>query len=392
MRVVIARLMPEPSMDVYADGIIAGMRSVRPDWEIIDLKPQPIDRKNNSLLLRVKKYYERFWRFPQQVAQQTADIFHIIDPSEGHIAYWLNARKKPVIVTCHDLINFYCHDNLKGSVQLPFISRAMWLYAIKGMKQADHIVAVSQMTAKDTTKILDIPPADISVVPNGVDDMCKPSPQDQVELVRQKYGVSPDTICLLNVGAIHPRKNIPNILKALQILQQRGLPIHFWKVGADFNVEHKKLIQEYNLEKYITYLGKPDKPSLIQIYSAADMLIAPSLFEGFGITILEAMACGTPVITSNVSAMPEVVGDAGCLVDPYDARSIADGVCQLNQDPIYYQKLVKKGFERIKLFTWEKAAEDIAQIYENTVMKQKDNSKYQSNIPELITVSNSLNE
>jgi glycosyltransferase involved in cell wall biosynthesis len=104
------------------------------------------------------------------------------------------------------------------------------------------------------------------------------------------------------------------------------------------------------------------------------------------------MACGTPVITSNVSAMPEVVGDAGCLVDPYDPESIADGVCKLNQDPIYYQELVEKGLERIRLFTWEKAAEDIAKIYENTVMKQKDNSKYQSNIPELITVPNSLNE
>ncbi|OKH40351.1 glycosyl transferase group 1 [Calothrix sp. HK-06] len=369
MRIAFARLMPEPSMDTYTDGVISGLRIVRPKWEIIDLKPHPVDRKNNSLLLRVKKYYERFWRFPQHVTQQKADIFHIIDPSEGHIAYRLKAKNKPVVITCHDLINFYCRDNLKGSVELPFVSRAMWLYAIKGMKLAEHIVAVSSVTAKDTTQILDIEPARISVVPNAVDAIYQPSPQDQVDAIRQQYGISPETICLLNVGAVHPRKNVSNILKALHILKKRGLPIHFWKVSADFTNEQKKFITENGLEKYITYLGKLDKTTLIKIYSAADILLAPSLYEGFGLTILEAMACGTPVITSNVSAMPEVVGNAGFFVEPSNAEAIADGVDKLYHNPIHYQELVEKGLKRVKSFTWEKAAEDIAQIYENLVNK-----------------------
>ncbi|GAX44198.1 mannosyltransferase [Tolypothrix sp. NIES-4075] len=373
MRVVIARLISDFSMDVYADGIISGLRTVRPNWEIVDLKPHPIDRKSRSLFLRVWKYYERFWRFPQQVQQQVADIFHIIDPSEAHITYWLKNKNKTVVVTCHDLINFYSRDNLQGSVELPFISRGMWLHAVKGMKYADRIVAVSSMTAKDTTQILDIEPTRISVIPNAVEAGFQPLAKEQAEFFRQKYGISPETICLLNVGSNHPRKNLSTILKVVETLQQRGMSIHLLKVGADFTDEQKAFIQTQGLENYVSYLGKPDKSTLVQMYNAADMLIAPSLHEGFGITLIEAMACGIPVITSKVSAMPEVVGDAGVLVDPTDYQAIADAVCHLQNNPVYYQELVKKGLVRAKSFTWEKTAEQIAEIYE----KLLDNKKLQ---------------
>ena len=364
MRVVIARMMPEPSMDVYADGIISGLRSVRPNWEIIELKPRPFNRKSRSVFLRAWKSYERFWRFPQHVTRQVADIFHIIDPSEAHITYWLNKKNKPVVVTCHDLVNFYCQDNLQGSVELPFISRRMWLHAVKGMKSADHIVAVSSVTAKDVTQILDIEPARISVIPNAVEAVFQPLPKEQAESCRQKYGISPETVCLLNVGSNHPRKNLSMVLKVIDTLQQRGLSMHLWKVGADFTDEQKAFIQNQGLENHVSYLGKPDKSTLIQIYNAADMLIAPSLHEGFGITLLEAMACGIPVITSKVSAMPEVVGDAGVLVEPTDCQAIADAVLHIHNHPDFYQELVNKGFKRVKSFTWEKTAERIAKIYE----------------------------
>lgn len=371
MRVVIARLISDFSMDVYADGIISGLRTVRPNWEIVDLKPHPIDRKSRSLFLRVWKYYERFWRFPQQVQQQVADIFHIIDPSEAHITYWLKNKNKTVVVTCHDLINFYSRDNLQGSVELPFISRGMWLHAVKGMKYADRIVAVSSMTAKDTTQILDIEPARISVIPNAVEAAFQPLPKEQAESFRQKYGISSETICLLNVGSNHPRKNLSTILKVVETLQQRGLSIHLLKVGADFTDEQKAFIKTQGLENYVSYLGKPEKSTLVQIYNAADILIAPSLHEGFGITLIEAMSCGIPVITSKVSAMPEVVGDAGVLVDPTDYQAIADAVCHLQNNPVYYQELVKKGLVRAKSFTWEKTAEQIAEIYEKLLDKKK---------------------
>ncbi len=371
MRIAIVRMMPEFSMDVYTNGIISGFRAVRPNWEIVDIKPQAIDRRSSSLYLRAKKYYERFWRFPQQVTQQTADIFHIIDPSEAHITYWLKNKNKSVVVTCHDLVNYYYKDNLKNSVELPFISRFMWLYAIKGMKRADSIVAVSSMTAKDTTEILDIQPSNISVIPNAVDKIFNPLPKAQAESFREQQGIGSETLCLLNVGSNHPRKNITNILKAINILKQNKLYFHFLKAGTDFTEEQKAYIQAEELESYISYLGKPNKEDLREIYNAADILIAPSLHEGFGITLLEAMACGTPVISSKVSAMPEVVADAGILVEPTDVQAIADAVSHLHNNPDYYQESVKKGIARAKLFTWEETAEQIAQIYEKLVFKKE---------------------
>ena len=364
MRVAIVRTMPDFSMEVYANGVISGLKTVRPNWEIVDLKPQPIDRKSQSPILRAQKFYERFWRFPQLVQQQKADIYHILDHSEAHITYGLKKLGKPVAVTCHDLINFYYKNNLQGSVTLPFVSHGMWLHAVKGMKSADSVVTVSSMTAKDATKILDIEPTKISVVPNAVESIFQPLPEEEINKFRHKSGISPDTLCLLNVGSNHPRKNIDTVLKVIDTLKQQGVSVIFWKAGADFNEEQKIFIHNHNLENNITYLRKPDKLSLIQIYNAADVLIAPSLHEGFGITLLEAMSCGTPVITSNVSAMPEVVGDAGILVEPNDYQSIADAAINIQNNSIFRQKLIEKGLIRVKQFTWESTSEKIAKIYE----------------------------
>jgi glycosyltransferase involved in cell wall biosynthesis len=376
MRVVIARTMEEFSMKVYADGIISGLKKVRPDWEIIDLPPRNFDRRSRSLFVRIEKYYERFWSFPNLVKQQSADIFHIIEPAEAHIVHWLKKIGKPTIVTCHDLANFYYPDNLQGSVQLPFVSKTVWVNAVKAMRYADHIISVSSMTAKDTTQILDIPPEKISVVPNAVDPLFQQLPKTEMGLLRQKYGIPTEAFCLLNVGSNHPRKNLSTIIEALHKLTKKNLVIHFLKVGADFTVEQKQYIHEKGLTNNVSYIDKPDKQTLVEIYNAADILVAPSLHEGFGITILEAMACGTPVITSNTSALPEVAGDAGILVNPQDSQAIADAVSLLYVDNTYYQELAQKGLERAKLFTWEKSAEKIAQVYEAALA----NNKFQKNI------------
>ena len=370
MRIVIARTMAEFSMDAYATGIVEGLRAVRPGWDIVDLKPHSVDRKSSSVRVRAHKAYERFWNFPNTIKQQKADVYHIIDPAEAHAVYRL--RRKPgkkVVVTCHDLINFHNHYNLQGSVQLPLVSRRLWLWAVNGMKQADHVVSVSAATAQETTKLLNIPATKITVTPNGVNPLFRPSTPEVAATIRQRHGIAANTLCLLNVGSNHPRKNILIILKALRKLKQEGLAVCFWKVSADFTDEQKAYIHEHDLESSVIYLGKPTPNDLVQLYGAADMLIAPSLQEGFGLTILEAMATGTPVITSNVSAMPEVVGDAGILVNPNNEAEIAVAVRTLHQDPHYRYTLIEKGLKRAQQFTWKSTAEKVAQVYESLVAK-----------------------
>jgi glycosyltransferase involved in cell wall biosynthesis len=364
MRVAIARTMPEFSMDVYAEGLVSGLRAVRPEWEIVELFPQPIDRKSRSSWVRARKYYERFWNFPRSVRQQETDIVHIVEAAEAHMVYWLRGSAKRTVVTCHDLINYFYSDNRVASVQLPLVSHQMWLHGIRGMRYADRVVAVSAATAKDAVQILNLAPDRISVVPNAVDTVFQPLPEKQVQTIRQQYGILPNTFCLLNVGSDHRRKNLLNILQSLAVLKQVGLSLVFWKVGSDFTTEQKELIQQLQLEEVVRYWGKPDRASLVQLYNAADVLVSPSLFEGFGMTLLEAMACGTPVITSNVSSMPEVVGDSGLLVDPNSPQAIADAVLRLYTDRTLYADLVEKGFARVKPITWQNTAEQVATIYE----------------------------
>ena len=375
MRVVIARTIAEFSMDAYATGIIDGLRTVRPSWDIIDLSPKPIDRRSQSVWVRAQKAYERFWHFPRVIRQQPADIYHIIEPAEAHAVYSLKRQHKTVVVTCHDLINFYNTNNLQGSVQLPFISRYLWLRAIRGTQQANHVVAVSSATAKDTEKILNIPQQKITVIPNGVNPVFKPLPSNQVSCIRQQQGLSDDTLCLLNVGSNHPRKNVLTIIKAVEKLKQQGVAVCFWKVSADFTDEQKAFIQARNLTDCVRYLGRPELVDLVQFYGAADILIAPSHHEGFGLTILEAMATGTPVITSNVSAMPEVAGDSAVLIDPSSVDAITSAVQCLHKDNSYREHLVAAGLQRVQQFSWQITAERVAQVYEKLI---EENQKPQS--------------
>jgi glycosyltransferase involved in cell wall biosynthesis len=374
MRIAIARTMSEFSIDIYTDNLIAGLKIARPEWEIIELTPKSFDRCSSSLALRIQKYYERFWRYPKFVQQQVADIFHVVEPCDANIAYWLKNSGKPLVVTCHDLANYFFPGNLQGSVQLPIISRRAWLYSVNGMHYADHIITVSTATAKDTIQILKIPLDKITTISNAVEPIFRPSQKSVIQTHRQEQGLSIETFCLLNVGSNDPRKNIQTILKALIILKRQDIPIQFWKVGTDFTTEQKKFIEVNNLKSSLKYLGRPDKSTLVKIYSTADILVAPSLYEGFGITILESMACGTPVITSNISAMPEVVGDAGVLVTPTESDEIAAAIINLYQNPSYYKELVDLSLKRAAKFTWINNAEKVAQVYEKVLSKKLEHS------------------
>lgn len=371
MRIAIVRRLPGItfSMDVYTEGLVTGLRAVRPDWEIVEITPRPW-AKGKDLWKSgtgVKKYYERFLRHPREVIRQHADVFHVVDHSSGHVAYWLKNAGKPVIVTCHDLIQSVYPDNLRGQSKFPLLSQSVWEYTIRGMRSANHIITVSTTTKQDVQRILQIAADRMTVVPNAVDPQFQVLPPAAIEPLQQQYRPTPETFCLLNVGSCHPRKNIITVLRVLQLLKEQGLPIQLWKTGDDFTDEQKQFIYSHQLQQCITYLGKPNKQTLIQIYNAADLLLAPSLYEGFGLTILEAMACGTPVITSNVSSLPEVAGEAAILVEPMDVKSMVAAICQLSQNKGDRQTLIEEGLQRVQQFTWENTARQVAKVYESLV-------------------------
>ncbi len=364
MRVAIVRRAPRASysMDVYADGLVKGLKTVRPDWELVQIVPEQ-HQQGNSLFNGLNKYYQRYWNYPQYVKKHDVDIFHVIDHSDGHIAYWLKDTGKPVVVTCHDLVNFVQPENARSQARIANVSMAVWKWAVKGLCKADHIISVSNHTAKDIKQILDIKPERITIVPNAVEARFHQLSPTDIAAFRQQHQISPETICLLSVASNQPRKNVITVLKALKALKAKGITVHLLRTGPNLSEEFKTFILNHNLSDCITDFGRPDNTTLTKIYNAADILVSPSLYEGFGMTLLEAMACGTPVITSNVTSLPEVAGDAGILVNPTDVEGIVEAVCRLTNNPEYRKILIDKGFDRVKLFTWEKTAEQVAKIY-----------------------------
>ena len=374
MRVTIVRRVPGStfSLDVYADNLVAALKVVRPKWEITEIAPIPWNTPDKLWQSGsgIKKYYETFWRHPRAVARADADIFHVIDQCESHIVYGLHQADKPVVVTCHDLVQFIYPEILLDQSRWPALSMATWKYSVKGMTKADRVIAVSTNTAQDLTRFLEIESAGTTVIPNGLNTAFRALPSQEVAEVRSRYLPTPDTFCLLNVGSTHLRKNILTVLKVLKVLKDRGIAVCLWRTGDKFTKEQQAFIQAHDLESEILDLGCPDIAHLIQIYNAADVLIAPSLYEGFGLTVVEAMACATPVITSNVSSLPEVVDDAAILVDPLDVEAIVAAVCRLQQDPNYYRQLVAKGLRRSQFFRWQQTAEQVARVYEQVLISR----------------------
>ncbi|MEL6495657.1 MAG: glycosyltransferase family 1 protein [Cyanobacteria bacterium J06623_7] len=387
MRVAIVRREPKValSMDVYADNLVAGLKAVHPDWDIIEVAPQPWSKDLENLWHSgnpLRKYYERFYNHPRTVNQIDADIFHIIDHTNAHVAYRLRRAGKPVVVTCHDLVQYIYPEILKNQSRLPAVSMAVWQYSVKGIKAADGAIAISRNTARDINHWLKVNPKNISVVLNGVDESFQVLAPSIVADWKQQHVESADEFCLLNVGSNHQRKNLETVLQVLKSLVEQHIPARLWKVGDDFNSTQQQFIDAHHLSPHISCLGKPDRADLIKFYNAADLLLAPSLYEGFGLTILEAMGCGTPAITANVSSLPEVAGSAAVLVEPTDVGAMVAAAIKIRSDGAYRQDLRERGLARVKEFSWQKTAAQTASFYQQ-VLSRKDKTSPQYYLEQL---------
>lgn len=354
------------SMKVYADNIIDGLKQVRPEWDVLDVSPKiPMPGEGSALQNTASKYYERYWRYPRSLERCEADVFHVVDHSDGHLAAALRRYGKRVVVTCHDLINWVQPEMYQGLAIMPLISLNSWRWSVRQMTAADQIVTVSRHTADDVVNSLHVDPALVKAIPNAVSECFSPAAAAAVSTFRQSNGVSSDTFCLLNIGSNNPRKNVSAILESLRLLKARSHSVHFWKAGSDFTPEQREFITTHQLGACISYLGKLDSSLLPTLYSAADLLVAPSLYEGFGLTVLEAMACGTPVVTANTTSLPEVAGDAAILVDPNDVSAITTAIERVIQDSELRQQLSTAGLSRSASFTWARTASQLASVYED---------------------------
>jgi glycosyltransferase involved in cell wall biosynthesis len=263
-------------------------------------------------------------------------------------------RARRLVVTVHDLA-------FKRLPRTAPHGTASWLGRLdRALERAARVIAVSESTRRDLLELSDVDPAKVVVIPLGVDPtVFRPSDPGAVSAVRARFGLSGPY--LLSLGGIEPRKNLPNLLGAFSRLSS-GMPLVIAGSGVEWNPEGANLLVE-SLQKLpedvrsrIVRTGYVSEPDKVALMGGAEAFVYPSLYEGFGLPVLEAMACGTPVVTSNLSSLPEVVGDAAILVDPVDPSSIADGIDRVLGDPDVRTRLVRAGRERAEGFTWEKTA------------------------------------
>ena len=202
------------------------------------------------------------------------------------------------------------------------------------------------------------------MVYNGKNERFKPLNQKEVAEVKQKYNL--DFPFILFVGVLQPRKNIPTLIKAYYKLKKEGIKDKLVITGGK-GWQYKEIfetVERLNLQKEVIFTGHIPDDDLPKLYNAADLFAFPSLYEGFGIPPLEAMACGIPVITSNTGSLPEVVGDAGIMVDPYDIDGLAKAMYEVLNNEGLKEEMVKKGLERAKMFSWKKCAKEVLDVYE----------------------------
>ncbi len=258
----------------------------------------------------------------------------------------------PSVVAIFDLQHVLQPENFPRWY-LPFVKWIIYLSA----KLADGVVTISQKVRDDIVKFYRIPSGDIAVTYLAADhDTFFPRDTKEVEEVRTKYGL-PERFILYAAASL-PHKNHALLFEALRMLKERGGRTRLVLIGArDKGYDAiAEMIEKTGLQTDVVFTGWLPFEDIAPIYCASDALVFPSLNEGFGMPVIEAMACGVPVVCSNIEPLPEVAGDAAYFIDPYDPSSIAEGISKVISDRNLRRDLIEKGFRRAAAFTWENTA------------------------------------
>jgi glycosyltransferase involved in cell wall biosynthesis len=232
----------------------------------------------------------------------------------------------------------------------------------RSVKAADHILADSSATRDDLISIYTVPSDKITVLLSGVSPHFRPTPL--TDTLRQKYRIDHRPY-IFTVGTVQPRKNYARLAQAIAMLRAQGHDVVLCIAGGKgwLETEIHQAIQETDIAEAVRFLGFVDDYDLPALYSGAACMAFPSLYEGFGLPVLEAMACGTPVVTSNVSSLPEAAGNAALMVDPYDVYDLGRQLSRVLDDSALRANLQQRGLARVKTFTWKRAAQQLRACY-----------------------------
>jgi glycosyltransferase involved in cell wall biosynthesis len=313
----------------------------------------------NSQVLMASKRHHRFFEqnyFPASSKRDHMDIFHV--PQNG-IGLCENLECKK-IATMHDLIPYIMPETVGRGYLLKFLKDVP-----KVIELCDSLITVSEWSKQDILKFFPIDKNKIFVTPLAADDKYKPLDKEKCkDFLKEQYGIN--TPFILYIGGFSPRKNVKALINAFsKVYKKLDADYSLVIVGAtkDQGEYLSQFSKDLELASRIIFTGFAEEEHLPILYSGCEAFVYPSLYEGFGLPPLEAMNCGAPVITSNLTSIPEVVADAGILIDPYNNSEIEEALERLLNSESLRHEYSKKGLQRAKNFSWEITAAKTLEAY-----------------------------
>jgi len=321
-----------------------------------EYKEYETTKNEKKVLVNARHYsFKEQFLLPPKIKKEKVDIMffpHFNVP----ILY-----RKPFVVTIHDLIL----SIFPGQKMVRWYHRLAYQMTIKNaVKKAKKVIAVSEHTKDDIIRFLKVPKEKIEIIYSGVGDEFKVIENlDDLAPTLKKYNIKKEF--LLYTGVWRNHKNLTRLIEAFSIIRDKhGLDLELVITGKPdpHYPEVKQEIKKYNLKQEVICTGLVEENELVDLYNAADLYIFPSLYEGFGMPPLEAMKCGTPVVASKISSIPEICGKNAVYFDPYDAKDIANKILGLYKDAKKKAELIESGIEHATKFSWKKMAEETLRI------------------------------
>ncbi len=308
---------------------------------------------------RLANYIYKEYQLPRNLAEIGVDVYHsphgmgLPDSSRLHC---------PCLMTLHDIILVSLARDYYGSTWAKVFKRRL----LDKVRSVDHVITVSQYSRNEILDWSGIDPSNVSVIYLGISNRFGPVTDPRVmERVRHRYNLLGRFI--LYIGSTEPRKNMRRAIEAFNIFKKKHADYHLVMAGVSYKyISLQKTLEGLDLDR-VLFSGYVEDVDLPALYSMADLLFFPSLYEGFGLPPLEAMACGTPVVTSDISSIPEIVGDAAILINPHDPEHMANGLEKVVSSNSTRLALMKNGKKHVLNFDWQKTAIQTRELYAEVI-------------------------
>lgn len=339
----------------YVKNLVDSLKKVDPENEYVLIAPET--EKDFSTPQRL--IWDQF-QFPKIARQKQVDILH--QPCFSAPMFY----RSKIVVTCHDIISVKFPQNLPLASRL-FYSKWMTF----SYKAADAVITDAEHTKNDIIEYLKMKPEKIFVIPLAVSSDFQPVMGDQVQRTAEKYGIKGKYF--IHVGTLEPRKNLEFLVCAFALTVKAGIEENLVITGKKgwYFEGLFALVKKMKLEDRVIFSGYGADEDMPALYSGATAMTFPSIYEGFGFPPLEAMACGTPVISSNTSSLPEVVGEAGILLAPENEQMWADKMIEVSRNANLRQRMKADGLNQAKKFSWDETAKKTIEVYKKVYQGKK---------------------